>query len=189
MALLNRGSPGRYPVVYALPLFPSASDMHMRDGMARIVNRGPRAVEVSIEAVNDAGGAYGPATLTIGAGAAAHFNSSDLEMGNPMAGLMGGVGAGMGFWRLNLTSTLPLRALAYVRGSDGLSPMYQVVPRLGLAANNAVVFMSPADQRGMGMLRITNPTGRMAHVRIEGTDDTGTAPGSAVELQLAPRAT
>lgn len=189
MALLDRATPGRYPAVYELPLFPSASDMHMREGMARIVNRGPRAVEVSIEAFNDAGRPYGPATLTIDAGAVAHFNSSDLEMGNAMAGLMGGVGAGMGHWRLNLTSTLPLRALAYVRGSGGLSPMHEVVPRLGLAAYNAVVFMGPADERGAGMLRITNPTRGMAHVRIEGTDDTGAMPGSAVELEVGPRAT
>ena len=189
MALLDRAAPGRYPVVYGLPLFPSASDMHMRQGMARIVNRGPRAVEVHMEAFNDAGRSYGPATLTIGAGAVAHFNSSDLEMGNAMAGLMGGVGAGMGFWRLNLTSTLPLKAMAYVRGGGGLSPMHETVPRLGLAAYHAVAFLNPANEPGRGMLRITNPTRGIAHVRIEGSDDTGATPGSAVELEIGPRAT
>ncbi len=192
MALLARATPGRYPVVYELPLLPSASDMHMREGLARIVNRGSRAVDVSIEAFNDAGRSYGPATLTIGAGAVAHFDSGDLEMGNGSAGLSGGIGAGMGHWRLNLTSTLPLRALAYVRTpGGGLASMHEVVPRVGLIGlgYNAVAFLSAAMEHGRGMLRLTNPTRGMAHVRIEGTDDTGAVPGSAVELRLGPRAT
>ena len=188
MALLARSTPGPYPVTYELPLFPSSSDMYMREGVARIVNRGYRAVELSIEAFNDEGMSHGPVTLTIGARAAAQFTSGDLEMGNAAAGLSGGVGVGMGHWRMQITSTLPLKALAYVRNPGGaLATMHEVVRRVTPGYNVAALFHSADNADGDGMLRLTNPTRGNAHVRIVGRDDTGASPGSAVELSLGPR--
>ena len=112
--------------------------MYIRESFVRVVNRGYRSVEVQVDAIDDQGMSYGPATLMIGANEVRHFNSEDLEMGNAMKGLSGGMGMGMGNWQVVFTSTLPLDTLAYVR--------------------------------------------------IEGTDDTGAAPGSAVELSVAPGA-
>ena len=187
MALLARATPGRYPVTYELPLFPSSSDMHMREGLARIVNRGYRGVDVSIEAFNDEGMSYGPVTLAIDAGAAVHFTSSDLEMGNGSA-LSGGIGVGMGTWRLQLTSTLPLKALAYVRNPGGaLASIHEVVHQVTPGYNVAALLVAADSADGDGMLRLTNPTRGNAHVRIIGKDDTGASPGSAVELTLGPR--
>ncbi|MYB39018.1 MAG: hypothetical protein F4Y26_16865 [Gammaproteobacteria bacterium] len=188
MALLARATPGRYPVTYQLPLFPSSSDVHMREGVARIVNRGYRAVDVSIEAFNDEGMSYGPVTLAIGARSAVQFTSSDLEMGNGSA-LSGGIGVGMGTWRLQLTSTLPLKALAYVRNPGGtLASMHEVVRQVTPGYNVAALLVAASSGAdGNGMLRLTNPTRGNAHVRIVGKDDTGASPGSAVELTLGPR--
>ena len=186
MALLARATPGRYPVIYELPLFPSSSDMHMREGLARIVNRGYRATEVSVEAFNDAGMSYGPVTLSIGARSAAHFTSGELEMGN--ASLSGGVGVGMGTWRLQLTSTLPLKALAYVRNPGGaFASIHETVHQVTPGYNVVALVNAVGSADGDGMLRLTNPTRGNAHVRIEGMDDTNARPGSAVELTLGPR--
>ena len=77
-----------------------------------------------IEAIDDSGMAHGTATLTLGANEARQFNSQDLEMGNAMKGLSGGVGTGADNWQVVLTSTLPLDALAYVRhGPRSASPV------------------------------------------------------------------
>ena len=37
--------------------------MYMREGFVRVVNRGYRSVEVQVEAIDDQGMSYGPATL------------------------------------------------------------------------------------------------------------------------------
>ena len=42
--------------------------------------------------------------LSIGAGETVHFNSNDLELGNTAKGLSGSTGAGVGDWRLVLSS-------------------------------------------------------------------------------------
>ena len=188
MALLGRSSPGDYPVAYRVPFLPPASDMYMREGFVRVVNRGYRSVEVQVDAIDDKGNSYGPATLMIGANEVRHFNSEDLEMGNAMKGLSGGMGMGMGNWQVVFTSTLPLDTLAYVRNPDGIvAGMSGLVP-YGMHGH-AVVFMNPASNTNQqSWLRIINSGTMMASVRIEGTDDTGAAPGSAVELSVAPGA-
>ena len=50
----------------------------------------------------------------------AHFNSDDLEQGTDDKGLSGGVGAGEGDWRLELTSDLDVEVLSYIRAAGGL---------------------------------------------------------------------
>ena len=185
MALLGRASPGDYPDVHRLPFVPSTADMHMRQGFLRVVNRGPRSTEVMIGAIDDSGLSHGMATLTIGANEARQFNNQDLEMGNAMKGLSGGVGSGADNWQVVLTSTLPLDALAYVRHADGfVTSMNALVPYN--MHGHQVVFMNPASNTGqVSWLRIVNPGMMNAHVRIEGTDDAGAAPGSAVEFYVA----
>ena len=188
MALLGRESPGAYPDVHRLPFVPSTADMNMREGFLRVVNRGPRSVDVMIEAIDDGGMARGMATLTLGANEARQLNSYDLEMGNAMKGLSGGVGSGAGNWQVVLTSTLPLDALAYVRHADGfVTSMNGLVPYN--MNGHQVVFINPASNTGqVSWLRIVNPGMMNAHVRIEGTDDAGAAPGSAVEFYVSPGA-
>ena len=165
-------------------LFPSASDALGRQGFARVVNHSEVEGEVRIDAYDDAGVAYGPVTLAIGAGETAHFNSEDLETGNAGKGLDGTTGAGEGDWRLELTSALELEVLAYIRTEDGfLTSMHDVVPRT--EAGHRVVTFNPGKNTGqVSKLRLINPGVESAEVRIEGIDDDGASPGSAVVLSV-----
>ena len=58
-----------------------------RQGFARVVNHGETTATIEMEAFNDAGQRHGPVTLTLEAGHAQHFNSTDLEDGNEDKGL------------------------------------------------------------------------------------------------------
>ena len=173
---------------HSVALFPSASDPLGRQGFVRVVNRGDQAGEVHIDAWDDEGTHRAPVTLAIGAGETKHFNSEDLETGNPDKGLDGSTGSGKGDWRLVLTSPLELEVLGYIRTEDGfLTGMHDVVPSAG--AEHRVVTFNPGRNVGqVSRLRVINPGAETAEVRIEGTDDDGRSSDGMVEFTLAPEA-
>ena len=107
---------------------------------------------------------------------AAHFNSDDLEMGNPAKGLAGSLGAGTGDWRLEFVADMDIEALAYVRTSDGfLTGMNALAPVRG--GRREVVFFNPGgNDRQVSRLRLANPSDSQATVAISGLDDDGAAP-------------
>ena len=122
--------------------------------------------------------------LTIGANETKHFNSDDLEAGNPGKGLAGATGSGEGDWRLALTSGLDIEVLAYIRTEDGfLTAMHDVVPSSG-AGHRVVTFNPGRNVNQASWLRVVNPGDVPAGVTIEGTDDKGATTGGAVELSL-----
>ena len=161
----------------SLPVFPAADDPSGRQGFARVVNRSDEAGEVLIEAVDDAGERFGPVRLAIGAGAAAHFNSRDLERGNAAKGLPDGIGAPSvgGGWRLELISTLDIEALAYIRTPDGLlTSVHDGLPRDELAGMlRAAVFNPGSNEAQRSSLRLANPGGVDELVSVWGVDDDG----------------
>ena len=172
---------------HTVPLFPSASDSRRRQGFVRLINRSGQPGEVGVEAWDDEGMHRGPVTISIGANETLHFNSTDLEEGNPQKGwLSGGIGApGTGDWRLRLSSTLELDILAYIRTGDGfLTSMHDVVPSTE-AGHRVVTFNPGSNEQQESSLRLINPGDAAAAVTIEGTDDKGVSPGTAVELSLA----
>ena len=180
MANLSTAPPPAEGGVHRVPLFPSASDPFRR-GVVRVVNRSGEAGEVSIAPVDDSGRAYEPATLAIGAGEAVHFDSDDLEQGDLAKGLSGGVGAGVGDWRLALRSDLDIEVLAYVRAADGLlTSMHDLVPTV---AGERVVAMFDPDREGSA-LRLVNDGDAPARVSIAGVDDVGAAGRSAVSATV-----
>ena len=180
MANLSTAPPPAEGGVHRVPLFPSASDPFRR-GVVRVVNRSGEAGEVSIAPVDDSGRAYEPATLAIGAGEAIHFDSHDLEQGDRAKGLFGGVGAGVGDWRLALRSDLDIEVLAYVRAADGLlTSMHDLVPTV---AGERVVAMFDPDREGSA-LRLVNDGDAPARVSIAGVDDVGAAGRSAVSATV-----
>ena len=170
--------------VHAVPLFPSASDGLGRQGFVRVINDGNADVEVGITAFDETRRTYEPLTLTVGAGRAAHFNSDDLELGNPGKGLAGSTGAGTGDWRLELTGGADLRVLSYIRTRDGfLTSMHDVVPRLG-SRHRVPIFNPGRNTDQVSQLRLINAGERAARVEIGGVDDTGRSAGGEVATSI-----
>ena len=159
----------------ALPLFISAANP-AQQGFARIINRGQWTGTVNIHAIDDAGQRRGPVTLSIDAQQAVHFNSDDLELGNPAKGLPDGLGAAEGDWRLELDADVDIEALAYVRTSDGfLTGMNALAPQSN--GRHEVVFFNPAgNARQVSKLRLINPVDAETTVTVSGVDDAGDAP-------------
>ena len=176
--------PGAEAGTQVVPLFPSASDPLGRQGFVRVVNRSTEAGAVRIAAHDDSDLAYEDVTLSIGAGATVHFNSNDLELGNAEKGLSGSTGAGVGDWRLDLSSELDIQVLAYIRTTDGfLTSMHDVAP--GLEGEYRVAVFNPGgNPNQVSRLRLVNPGWEDAAVTINGVDDSGASSGMAVVLTV-----
>ena len=186
-------------------IFPSAADPSGRQGFVRVVNRSAVGGEVRIDAWDDAGERFGPLRLAIGPGEAAHFNSQDLEAGNAAKGLSGGVGAPTaGQWRLELSSTLDIEVLSYVRTPDGfLTSVHDVLPRQASRLDqwsrlDAAMLNPGSNSAQRSSLRLVNPSSApWSFWSVAGWDDRGHVsrtsfedlpripPGGAVTLDAA----
>ena len=186
---LSTAPANRHGDALVLPLLLSAADPHQRQGFVRIINRSGQAGTVSIQAFDDSTWEYAPLTLSVGANAAVHFNSDDLELGNAAKGLEGSTGpASAGDWHLTLTSDLDIEALAYVRHPDGfLTSMHDVAP-LRDEVHRAATFNPASNDRQRSLLRILNLGAEAAEVTIRGIDGDGASPGSEVAVQVAAHA-
>lgn len=180
---------------HSLPLVNSAGSA--LEGFVRIINSSDRAGTVSIHAIDDSGERFGPIELPLEELATTHFNSTDLEEGNPAKGLSGGVGNGDGDWRLELISDLDIEALAYIRTHDGFVTAVHDVAQVELIEGGIggadsllyrVQFFNPGRNRGqVSRLRLINPMGAENVVTISARDDRGNeAPGGDVTVTLAP---
>ena len=171
---------------HRIGLFPAAANALGRQGFARVINHSESDGEVTIDAYDDDGAHYGPLTLAMGAGETVHFNSDDLEEGNAGKGLDGETGPpGKGNWRLELSSTLELQVLSYIRTEDGfLTSMHDFVARTESGQYRVAIFNPGRNSNQVSWLRLTNPGEGSTEVRIEGIDDGGQSPGSAVVLSL-----
>ena len=169
---------------YGIPYFPSASEPHGRQGIAQLANRSAQAGVVRIMAVDDSGRRYGPLGLFVDAHGTVQIDSDDLENGNADKGLFGGTGAGVGDWRLELSSGLEIEALSYVRSWDGvLSAMHDVVP--GEDSQHRVPIFNPAsDWDRESRLRLINPGAQPAEVAIVGIDSLGISPATGVSVTV-----
>ena len=172
--------------IHHVALFPAAGAAHGGQGFARVINRSREAGVVRIDAFDDAGAVHGPLELSVEAGAAAHFNSDDLELGASGKGLTGGTGAGAGDWRLELSSELDIEVLAYVRTEDGfLTAMHDTVAvRDG---RRTVVLLNPGSNASqISRLRLANPLAEAARVALRATDDVGALPGGVAAYVNVP---
>ena len=172
--------------LHTLPLVTSASNRVLR-GVVRIINHSDRAGTVQIHAIDDAGQRFGPISLHLGAKASVNFNSDDLESGNRAKGLSGGVGDGDGDWRLELSGTLDIEPLTYLRTRDGafLTSMHDLVVKGAVRHHQHehapffhVPFFNPAsNSHRVSRLRLVNPSETDARVEIYGLDDAGERSG------------
>ena len=141
----------------------------------RVINRSGEAGEVSVEAIDDSGAVLGTVALSIAGGATAHFNSSDLEDGNPEKGLSGGVGSGAGNWRLLLDSGLEFEVLSYIRTGDGLlTAMHDVAPSVG-GEYRVAIFNLGKNPNQVSRLHMMNTGEEKALIQVSGRDDAGEA--------------
>ena len=163
-------------------LLPAAASNALQ-GFVRVVNTSDEASTVRIRAFDDAGTGYDPVTLALGAGAVRHFNSTDLERGNPAKGL-----TGTRRWRLVFESELGLRVMGYLRTADGfVTSMHDEVAQTASqdGYRYEVVFFNPASNvNQVSRLRVVNRSQSDASVTITGTDDAGEAGEAAVALTL-----
>ena len=171
--------------VHRIPLFLSAAEAGQREGFARVINHGSEEATVLIRAWDDAGMQGDRVSLTVPAGSAGHFNSTDLEFGNAAKGLSGGIGHGQGHWRLELASEADLDVLSYIRTADGfVTSLHDTVPRT--SGRYEVAIFNPGSNRAqVSVLRIVNPDTDQAWVSITGIDDAGDRGGN-VTLAVAP---
>ena len=180
----SRGSADR--ATHGVPLFPTADGF--REGFVRVINHSSRTGEVGLDAIDDAGDVHGPITLNIGARETVHFNSRDLELGNPAKGLSGSTGGGRGDWRLSLESDLDIEVLAYVRTADGfLTSMHDVVASED-GVHRVPTFNPASNREQVSRLRIVNHGESDAQVAIRGIDDSGVASEAVVHVSIPPRA-
>ena len=169
--------------VYRVLLFPPANDPSERQGFVRVVNRSNIAGEVSIKAHDDSARDYEPITLSIDPGNTVHFNSDDLEGGNPAKGLSAGVGAGTGDWWLEITSDLDIDLLAYIRTRDGfLTSIHDLAPK-SEGRHHVPIFNPGSNTQQASRLRLVNAGEADAEVSILAWDDRGTQSGP-VQLTL-----
>ena len=162
--------------VHHVAFFPAAGDARGREGFARVINRSQESGVVRIDAFDDAGSVHGPLELTVEAGAAAHFNSEDLEVGASGKGLIGSTGVGAGDWRLELSSDLDIEVLAYVRSDDGFLTAMHDVAEVRDGRHEVALFNPGSNTSQVGLLRLTNTTSNDVTVAVAGTDDSGRAP-------------
>ena len=103
-----------------IPYIPSASDPSGQRGVIRLLNRESRPGEVTIFATDDHGTFYEPILISLGEKSALQFDSSDLEQGNLDKGLRAGTGPGRGAWILELSTTVDIEVLAFLKSSQGV---------------------------------------------------------------------
>ena len=155
-----------------VPLFPAASDN--RQGFMRIINPAGRAGTVHITAHSDAGERR-TETLSFEEGEEVKFfTSDDLENGNVQKGIVTGIGAGEGDWRLELSSDLAFVAPVYLRTKkDGfLTSLHDTVP-VEDGAHRAHIFNPGSNTGQRSILRIANLSDTAVSATITGTDDRG----------------
>ncbi len=159
------------------PAVPGA-DAGALQGFIRVMNRSPHAGEVSISAIDDTGERFGPVFLFMEAWESKQFNSEGLEHGNPSIGLSGGVGDGVGMWRVEMRTSLDTRSFAYIRTPDGfLTSMNHLAPERRTAQGDyfyRVPFFNPASNTSIrSYLRVINSNDESVAVLVGGMDSTG----------------
>ena len=173
---------------FALPLFMAASNS-VQQGFARIINHSDESGTVTIHGIDDAGTRYGPVELSLQPGETRHFNSQDLEDGNPSKELSGRLGDGDGDWRLSMRTELDIEPLAYIRTEDGFVTSMHELARRTAQGYHVPIFNPGSNASQRSRLRLINPTTDTVNVTITGLDDAGNPPSAGpVRLTLPAQA-
>ena len=172
--------------VHRVPVFPAAGDPEGRAGFLRVINRGTEVDHLSVSAYDRYNNGYGGPVLRIESGHSIHFNSSDLEFGNPDKGFSRGIGPtneGTG-WLLELQGSIDTDVIAYIRTEDGF-----VTPIGDVAANDGNYLRIPTFNPGRNLdqrssLRLINDSESTQRVTITGVDDRGRVSSDDAQVLL-----
>ncbi|MDE0421568.1 MAG: hypothetical protein OXK76_11880 [Gammaproteobacteria bacterium] len=166
--------------IFSVPLMRGA-DHPTQQGFVRVTTA--ETGTITIDAWNDAGVVESTA-LSVVAGRTYHFNSDDLEFGNPEKGIDPGIGSGFGDSYVQLKADFEFVATSYIRTGDGfLTGMGNIlVPTDGASFGTACVYeatlFNPASNTNqVSSLRIIERGGDDAHIDIFGVDDDGASRG------------
>ena len=175
---LSSSAPAGSP--HHLALFRAASPE--REGYVRIVNLSGTPGSLRLRAFDQNGRAAPPVSWAVGAGGA-QISWRDLANGNASHGLPNGIGEGN--WRLELHTSLDIRALNYLRTGDAVYPLHPLAPRADDRTSHVGIF-NPASNRNIaGVLRLVNLGDAPARVEITGIDDRGESPGGVVRTSVS----
>ena len=183
-SLRVEGPAARPPMVHTLPFVTPASNRTQRS-LVRIINRSDRSGRVTIHTIDDTGERFGPVSLWLMAGETRHIDSPQLESGRTLSGGIG-VGNGEGDWRLELSTTLDITTLAYVRGASGfITTMHDVVRDAAMRQHVASFNKAPVSHGwSRSELRLINPNNNPVNITITAHDDRGDPAAGTVRLSL-----
>ena len=163
-------SPDTRPIqISHLPLLSPASWYPAVRGIVRVVNSSEHQGYVSAYMIDDAGTRFGPVETQLGPWQASQFSSADLE---------DIVGTGEGFWRLEISTNLDIRAQAFMRFVDNnLAPMHDVIPIYSKTESHywyhANKFFPAKHATHVSWLRLINPTASSLRVDMVSAPDRG----------------
>lgn len=164
-------------------LFPTSAEPSGR-GVISIASRAFGG-DVAIIAVDDAGQHFGPVTLSLEAERRVTLDANELEVGNGAKGLPTGLGRGQGNWRLRLESVLDLDIVSYARTEDELLAAVHDTASTSGQRHHVPWFFAADNERQLSRLRLINPGGDRAEIRIQAWDDFGNAaPNGAVRISV-----
>ena len=163
-------SPDTRPIqISHLPLLSPAFWYPAVRGIVRVVNSSEEPGYVTVHAIDDAGTRFDPFEIELGPMQASQFSSATLE---------DSIGEGEGFWRLELSTNLDIRAQAFMRFADNnLAPMHDVIPVYKKTESHywyhANKFFPDKHLTHVSWLRLTNPTAASLRVDMVSAPDRG----------------
>ena len=184
MQLTNLSSAAPAGSPHHLPLFRAASPA--REGYLRIVNLSQAPGSVELRAFDQNGRAAAPVSWALSPGGTV-ISWRDLASGSSARGLPNGIGERN--WRLELHTSLDIRALSYLDTGDAIYALHPFAPRTDDGTSRVRMFNPASNENIAGVLRLVNVGDAPAQVEITGTDDDGDSPGGVVRTTLPAGAT
>ena len=136
---------------YLVPIFNPSTETTRASSM-RLINPGDAAAIVTIKGRDDHGTAAtgGTVQLTLAAGAAQTLTAQQLEAGDTsLANLTGQLGAGVGKWRLSVSSDQPIQVVNVVSSTSGPMNNLSTTAVAGLAPRDHDAFNERFVDRGI----------------------------------------
>ena len=163
---------------YLVPIFNPSTEM-TQESRLRLINPGDAQATVTVEAADDEGTAAsgGRVELTLAGGAARTLTAQQLEAGD--TGLTGRLGAGVGNWRLNVSSDEPIQVLNVVSSTSGYVNNLSTTAVAGSAPANHEAFNERIPSAG---IELRTDTGDFTFTAGAGDrfTETGESDGMAV---------